>query len=676
MKKYEEISTQFIKEISQINSEEDFRKYKEYLKIVKSTKTELLTTGKITNNVVRPEIIQSWKLCIKNKIPIDKPVVKMLPPEEYRKVVEKNIFLINAAAPVMATLNQTFAQAQFSLNYALTDMQGVILQIHKMGTSSMVEGSVWHEDYIGTNAISLAIQYGRTFTTNHTEHFCQFHEPACCISNVIHNADNQPIGTLNVAHIPNESDKLSDRKLFIGITSLATQLIEECLAKSRMTNMTNYAFNDVSEGILILNSEYKIILANKSFLKIINESFDTIKGIDPSEIFTEFDLRRIVIDEDSHLSLKETIISYKSHQYSVNLNIYKVFQGKKIDGLVLTCQKIKDIINLSNKYMNPDKLYGFDMVITQNSKMKNLIQNSIRVANTKHPILLEGESGTGKEIFAQSIHNESARKNNPFIAINCAAIPPNLIESELFGYEKGSFTGALSSGKPGKFELAESGTIFLDEIGEMPLDMQSKLLRVLDNNKIVRIGGKTEKRLNVRIIAATNRNLLEEIENKNFREDLYYRLNVINFKIPPLRERPDDISLLTDYFLSIMNKDNSNTPKSISPQVMEILCAYEWKGNVRELQNALFRAYSLCDGDYITSEFLPAIILNNTKFIPSKNTKENINTAVELAEYNLIIDALKLNKGKVLLAADYINMPKSTMYKKIKGYNIIPSHYK
>lgn len=240
-----------------------------------------------------------------------------------------------------------------------------------------------------------------------------------------------------------------------------------------------------------------------------------------------------------------------------------------------------------NNYLESKAIYSFDDIIYKSTQMDNLIKASKEIANSPSTILVTGESGSGKELLAQAIHNESKRKDKPFIAVNCGAIPKNLIESELFGYEEGSFTGAKKGGFKGKFELANEGTIFLDEIGEMPLNMQVNLLRVLQEGYITRVGGKENIKLDIRVICATNRNLKDEIKLGNFREDLYYRISVIPIKVPPLKSRIGDVPLLIDYFLKKKSKKLKKEIPYISPMLYQKMIAYCWPGNVRELENCV-----------------------------------------------------------------------------------------
>jgi len=410
-----------------------------------------------------------------------------------------------------------------------------------------------------------------------------------------------------------------------------------------------------------------IIKANKSFLNILKIEENELKKIDVKTLFKEVDFDSIIRSAKRHISINEIMLNYNSKFFRLNVNMSAIYSGNYFDGFVILCRKIKDIINLSQKFTG-GHLFEFSNIITQNKEMLGLIHNCKRISFIDIPVLLEGASGTGKELFAQSIHSASPRKSKPFVAVNCAALPVNLVESELFGYEKGAFTGALSTGRAGKFEQADGGTIFLDEIGELPLDIQAKLLRVLDNHKLTRMGGSTEKTLNIRVIAATNRDLYNEVKLKNFREDLYYRLNVMNFHLPPLKDRCGDILLLTKHFLDNLNRGTEST-KLISEEAMETLNSREWIGNVRELQNAIIRAYHLCESDLISCEHLPAYMAYETP-TPTENVATVLKTSVKSIERDMIVEALHACNGNIKKAAVQLDIPISTLYKKIKLYNI------
>ncbi|MGB9840301.1 sigma-54 interaction domain-containing protein, partial [Thermovenabulum sp.] len=280
-------------------------------------------------------------------------------------------------------------------------------------------------------------------------------------------------------------------------------------------------------------------------------------------------------------------------------------------------------------------------------------------------ILIFGESGTGKEIFAQSIHNESKRKNGPFVAINCAALPENLLESELFGYAEGAFTGAKKGGKVGLFELAHNGTIFLDEISEMPLSLQSKLLRVMQEKKVMRLGDDKLIPINIRIICATNRDLLKEVNNGNFRQDLFYRINILPLFIPPLRERKEDIIPLAEYFLKKYSKLIGKNILGFTHSAVDYLLSLDYPGNVRELEGIIERACAVCERKYIGIEDLIF-----KYFEINQNKIKSQELSIEEQEKNLISKALTESKGNISLAAKLLGIHRTTLWRKMKKYNI------
>lgn len=315
---------------------------------------------------------------------------------------------------------------------------------------------------------------------------------------------------------------------------------------------------------------------------------------------------------------------------------------------------------------------GMPTIIGKSEKILEAAKKVQKVAGTKTTVLLLGESGTGKELFARAIHYLSPRKDFPFVPINCAAIPKELLESELFGYEKGAFTGAETR-KLGKFELADKGTIFLDEIGEMDITLQSKIMRVIQEGEIERVGAVKTIKVDVRIIAATNRDIEKAVLEGRFREDLYYRLNVFPITIPPLRERMEDIPLLVDYFIKKYSAEMKVPEKGISKEAMDILLKYTWKGNVRELENTVERAIILCDGNTIEPEHivLSPLSQNELDTLPLEGSLEDTaREALRIAETKRIKKALLETKGNKSKAAEILNVSYKTLLTKIKEYGI------
>lgn len=323
---------------------------------------------------------------------------------------------------------------------------------------------------------------------------------------------------------------------------------------------------------------------------------------------------------------------------------------------------------LGEKLSNGKAIYTFDKIIGRNAEFLKIMEYAKKISDSKSTILITGESGTGKEVFAQAIHNYSSRKDNFFVAVNCGAIPVNLIESELLGYEDGAFTGAKKGGNAGKFEIADGGTIFLDEIGEMSLDMQVRLLRVIEEGVINRIGSARPSPVNVRIIAATNKDLDEEVRTGNFRKDLFYRLNVLPIHLPPLRERQEDIDLLLDYYMNKISKKLGKKKIYLNNNLLDKFLHYEWPGNIRELENIVELIVN-------TEEVSMDVIYRMRPHIIIGDHLSKDNTAIEdmkleNVEKNHIIKVLKNFRCNISLSAKAMGIGRNTLYRKMEKYNI------
>ena len=316
-----------------------------------------------------------------------------------------------------------------------------------------------------------------------------------------------------------------------------------------------------------------------------------------------------------------------------------------------------------------EKYSGWQKMVGESSAMKMLKDQIITVAPTNAWVLITGENGTGKELVANMIHKNSERNSHSFIDVNCAAIPEELIESELFGHEKGAFTGAISS-KRGKFDLANDGTLFLDEIGDMSLKTQAKILRILQEQRFERVGGDKSVKVDVRVIAATNKDLLEEIKAGNFREDLYYRLNVVPFEVPPLRERKEDIPILVEKFKTLYIADARCEEKNFDPEALKVLEYYPWPGNVRELKNLVERLVIMTRGATITIKDLPPDIVGETKKGDLFGKYSTLKEAKSGFEKDFIVEKLHENEGNITKTADAIGVERSNLHKKIKTFGL------
>ena len=358
----------------------------------------------------------------------------------------------------------------------------------------------------------------------------------------------------------------------------------------------------VRDGILLMNCDGAIIQCNKAAARILKISVGEMIG------------QTLGGNHSWNLLIRktlETACTYRDHEMFIEgINSYCMIStiplqdsNNKVIGVVTVLRDNRDLRNLVHK-MTGSRSVGFDDIICKSTIMKDLIAQSRRYAVSESTILIRGETGTGKELFARALHSGSMREKGNFIPINCAAIPETLMESELFGYEEGTFTGAVKGGKPGLFELSNGGTLFLDEIGEMAVHLQVKLLRVLQERRVRRLGSSRELEVDVRVIAATNRDLEDMVTRETFREDLYYRLNVIPLMLPPIRERPEDIGLLAEYFLRCFADKMHRSVSGFTRQAVEHLQTYEWPGNVRELENVIERAVNLVDGPQVRPEHI------------------------------------------------------------------------
>jgi len=380
-------------------------------------------------------------------------------------------------------------------------------------------------------------------------------------------------------------------------------------------------------------------------------------------------------------SVENAVQAMKMGAYDYILKPIKIAELQRlIEKALHYAQLLSENVQLKERLK---KYEGFREIITANPKMQALLETLKQVAATPATVLIEGESGTGKQLVAASVHYMSARADNPFIEINCGAIPATLLESELFGHEKGAFTGAIHT-KKGKFELADKGTLFLDEIGELPLELQVKLLHVLENQKFTRVGGTQYIKTNARIVAATNRKLIEEVEKKRFRSDLYYRLKVVYLQIPPLRERKEDIPLLVQSFTEKYSRLNANGQRNIeiSDEALNVLQSYNWPGNVRELENIIQQAIIFAKDGLITADTLPPEILENA--IKPSLTKEELQdeknrrteTIIRDIECSFLKRILSKTRGNITRAAEISGYNRRQIQNLTKKHDINTENFK
>ncbi len=410
-------------------------------------------------------------------------------------------------------------------------------------------------------------------------------------------------------------------------------------------------FDNLLEGVIVLDDKRNILYINEEAQKTTGFTKEEAIGRKCYEILrSSLCSKNCPIekfsDSDKSKTYDPDIIDKNNETKRIKL---KVFRYKN-----LWIEIFNDITREYELERSLKENYFLSDIITRNKKLLETIKVLPKIAISDAPVLIEGESGTGKELFATAIKNLSLRKDKPFIKINCAALPDSLLESELFGYKKGAFTDAKKD-KPGLFVMADGGTIFLDEIGEMSLQLQAKLLRAVETGEVYPLGATKPVKFNTRIISATNKNLKDEVLKGKFREDLYFRLNVVNIKIPPLRERKEDIPLLAEFFIRRLNTVRKRNIKGISSDALYTLLQYDFPGNVRELKNVIEYSFIFCDGDYIEKKHLPPYLFEKE----GDEEKEKIISALEKAKWN---------KKR---AAEILGMNRTTLWRKMKKYGIV-----
>lgn len=633
---------------------------------------------------IRPIIYESWKRSKAYQVSPLEIKDKVLDEASLKKVISYKKDLISVAHSYIHNLYSFVKGSNFII--ALTDEQGYVIDMighdaqiqARAKRSGLSIGCNRSEKYAGTNGIGTCLFTEQPIQIWGSEHYIKPHHNYVCSAAPIKNSKGAVIGCLDVIG-PTES---------ISSHTLA---------------MVCAAVDGIEKEMKMKEAYEKIFIINNQLISTIQSISSGIIMFDNMGIITQYNSRaaQILRLPSGHLSNKNIANILDISTASINLlNINKNISNKEVSvvnsfgikinlsisasiiysdshekiSTVLIIEELQRLHKMVSKLSGFTAKYTFDSIIGNSPAMKEVKELGIMAAQSDSNVLLLGESGTGKDILAQAIHNSSARADGPFISINCGSLPKGLIESELFGYEAGSFTGARKDGNPGKFELASGGTIFLDEIGDMPLEMQTSLLRVIQSKELMRVGGKTTKQVDVRIIAATNVDLLESINNKKFRSDLYYRLNVLNFVIPSLRQRREDIPILIDYFINSYNESMKKEIKGISPVALNLMNSYGWPGNVRELENVIERAMNLAQTDIITENELPYEIVSQNAALsrhsedPGRQLRHQEKRTSR--EYEMIINALEREEGNVKRVSDLLGIPRRTLYRKVEKYNI------
>lgn len=683
--------------------------------------------GVTQEDILPPALMQSWRRCV--ALGLD-PYGEIVPEEKthppFTSVSHK---LLSLLRPAMEDLYQfiegsecvvVFADAEARVIDTVGD-RAIQEEIEHLGLNS---GASWSEERQGSNAFALALQESFPIQLDGAMHYRAALHPLYTSAAPVHDLMGQTVGVLAVVGRHEHSHPHT-----LGMITAAAQAVSNQLQMQVwLSNANDLLFElktilqTLPEGILLLRQD--------GVVSQMNAPAGTMLGLTPSRVTgrrlqdvlplpavlvqaitrqQSFSDEELVFDtihgRVTCLCSLKPITSYRPETgledivSSANIMISEPVDA---DGFVMILRSIERVQKLVHRMTGARARLTFANVVGESPSLREALRLAKLASNSNSTVLLHGETGTGKEIFVQSIHNSSARADGPFVAINCAAIPRELINTELFGYEGGSFTGADRQGRPGKFEQAHGGTLFLDEIGDMPLDLQTTLLRAIETRTIVRIGGHRVIPADVRIIVATHKDLREEAKRGNFRSDLYYRLNVLTINIPSLRERADDLPLLVQHFLQRQSRtlDRSFT---ITPEAMAALRQYNWPGNVRELENMLERVTYLMPKATITVEDLPIDIQQTMERNQPTGTGDADNhsqtqeghqrlsqqaslTAVyksgALKEHSMnserqaIVQAWQASNGHVTRAAALLGISRTTMWRKMVKYGLTEGHNK
>ncbi|UWG95404.1 sigma 54-interacting transcriptional regulator [Dehalobacter sp. DCM] len=636
-----------------------------------------------------PDIAASWIRSRKMGADPYLPLLgRSLKKEAFFKVQDRNRSLIKITTPLMNTFKNLAIANSYGLY--LTDNQSIFLlhegEMLTLPVDAPLIGMIWDEENVGTTAHAMSLHHKRPFTLFGIENFCVGLENIVASAACIGNENGDVIASIVLAQVLMDEpwkdlyQKYCAHTLAL-ITAISTAVesqlrLHKSFASLKVANKTlETTLALIDEGIITIDQNGTIVYSNEEGRKIFRLSKEEVCQKNIRSFLEKDSMLMAMAKKGESGNIEETIhLEQIDKNYLINVQPVIDENTQEFDGALLRINSVGKINAITANRAGAVARFTFDDIIGESEAIKKAITKGQYYATTAENILLIGESGTGKELFAQSIHHKYC-PSGPFIAVNCAALPRELIESELFGYEGGSFTGADRSGRPGKIELAEGGTLFLDEIGDMPFELQAVLLRVLEDKQVMRIGARRSKKVNFKVIAATNQNLYKMVKEKRFREDLFYRLSVLNIAIPSLRDRDRDSELLTNYFIKkYSHKMGRNIPK-VSASVLSVINEYNWPGNVRELENAIVHAV-INSGEIIEVNDLPENIvpdaLCTAEVVDANLGIEKTDRVSSLAdlEKNAITKALNKANGNVVLAACLLDISKSTIYRKLKEYNI------
>lgn len=629
----------------------------------------------LPKSIIEKEILDSWERCKTKGLDA---MARQIPKKVYgykelEGKIKGNEKLLEIAKPIMDGIVNILEEN--NIRMVIVDSEKhVLMEIQRANISIdenlLVIGESFDEDFLGTNSFDLSIRHNEPMSVIGAEHYFQQRHRYAEYAAPVLGTDNQIKGAIGIII---EVEEMGHYVL--GMVTAAAKAIENelQLAESnaiifRQNKEKENILDSVTDGVVYVDEQRIITQANLQITKFTGLKKEDLIGKPISIIQTVPPIASVMSMDGENRRDIQVKLKGKDRSYNCFLN-HDIIKGRHgtENNIVLIFTTVEEIQELADK-INPGHraFFTFNSIIGKSKLLSDAVALAKKAAEHETRVIIEGESGTGKEMFAQSIHNSSSRRDGPFVAIDCGAIPRELLESEIFGYEEGAYTGARKGGNRGKFELAHKGTLFLDEIANLPLDMQVKLLRVLQENKVIRIGGYRPFDVDVQIIAATNVNLKKEVESGTFREDLFYRLNIVHIVLPPLRERSEDIQTLIENFIYVNRHQINEKIKGIDDEALQILTNYNWPGNVRQLNNVIERMMILCDEKILTQKHIPKdIAQEGDNLISSVFRMDSIDT-LEVINRKYVTNVVSECRGNIKKASELLGISRATVYRFLK----------
>ncbi|MRR16578.1 MAG: PAS domain-containing protein [Deltaproteobacteria bacterium] len=628
----------------------------------------------IDADIIPHDILNSWQRCRSAGLnPWTGPTPVLPSTAEIRALLEDNSRLIRAGGPLIHNFNECVDSTRFLV--CLFDKDGRILETcvnehcRKPAQSArLIPGALWTDETVGTNSISIVLAVGKPAQCFGPQHYMRAYHADASSSAPIYNPQGEFIGGISLI----SSCNCSGAQPLVFATAIAraieTRMKTEKVAEEAHIagNYQQAVFSAIPQAVIALDLTNRVTMINDSARRMLQihgpiegrHIRDVVKP-DNGEFFSIIAGSNLANDTEVRIALEQAEAKFVVSSTPI------CFRDGVPMGKIIILSEPPKIRKPPAKMIGAKANFQLKDICGRNSRFVRTVQHVQIAAGSDSNVLLLGESGTGKDIFAQVIHNSGSRRNGPYVAVNCASIPRDLIASELFGHAEGAFTGSRRGGNTGKFELACGGTIFLDEIAETSLEFQAALLRVVEDKAIVRVGGTDVRPVDIRIIAATNQNIMEKISKGSFRQDLYYRLNVFTIKTLPLRERKDDIPLLIDRFIKKCAGAMGKKGIRIEDNVVKILEDYPWPGNIRELQNIIERMITVASGQNLTIGLVPEEILHWRY----KDEYSSDAQSVKKREKETIIRLMRMDipRNKI---AEKLNMARSSLYRKLKEYGL------